>query len=83
MIFFVLEAHGALHFSSGVNELAQRIERQRVKISAGVDELELARLAVPLLGVDPGGAHGFTLFPGDITTAATARMDAFLRRVTT
>ena len=34
------------------------------------------------LAVYPGGPHGFTLFPGEITAAATARMDAFLRRVT-
>jgi len=34
------------------------------------------------LAVYPGGAHGFTLFPGEITAAATAGMDAFLRRVT-
>ena len=34
------------------------------------------------LAVYPGGAHGFTLFPGEITAAATARMDSFLRRVT-
>jgi acetyl esterase len=33
------------------------------------------------LAVYPGGPHGFTLFPGELTTAATARMDAFLRRV--
>ena len=29
VVLLVLEAHGALHFSRGVNELAQRIERQR------------------------------------------------------
>ena len=29
VILLVLEAHGALHFGSGVDELAQRIERQR------------------------------------------------------
>jgi acetyl esterase/lipase len=34
------------------------------------------------LAVYPGGAHGFTLFPGELNTAASARMDAFLRKVT-
>jgi acetyl esterase/lipase len=34
------------------------------------------------LAVYPGGAHGFTLFPCELNTAASARMDAFLRRVT-
>jgi acetyl esterase len=29
----------------------------------------------------PGGARGFTLFPNDLSKAATAKMDAFLNRV--
>jgi acetyl esterase len=33
------------------------------------------------LAVYPGGAHGFTLFPNDLSGRATARMDAFLARV--
>jgi acetyl esterase len=33
------------------------------------------------LAVYPGGAHGFTLFPNDLSKSATARMDAFLNRV--
>src|SRR5271156_3360599 len=33
------------------------------------------------LAVYPGGAHGFTLFPNDLSRAATARMDAFLNRL--
>jgi acetyl esterase/lipase len=33
------------------------------------------------LTVYPGGAHGFTLFPSAQSTAASARMDAFLNRV--
>ena len=51
VILLVLEAHGALHFSRGVDELAQRVERQHVVVAAGVDELELAGLVVALLGV--------------------------------
>jgi acetyl esterase len=35
------------------------------------------------LAVYPGGAHGFTLFPNDLSEAATTRMDAFLNRVLT
>jgi len=31
------------------------------------------------LVVYPGGAHGFTLFPGALAAAANARMDAFLK----
>ena len=34
------------------------------------------------LAIYPGGAHGFTLFPNSLSVAASARMDAFLRRVT-
>ncbi len=33
------------------------------------------------LAIYPGGAHGFTLFPNDLSQAATARMDRFLNRV--
>src|ERR1700732_1727078 len=33
------------------------------------------------LAVYPGGAHGFTLFPNDLSKASTAKMDAFLNRV--
>jgi acetyl esterase len=33
------------------------------------------------LAVYPGGAHGFTLFPNDLSKAATARMDTFLNGV--
>jgi acetyl esterase len=33
------------------------------------------------LAIYPGGAHGFTLFPNDLSKAATAKMDAFLNRV--
>jgi acetyl esterase len=33
------------------------------------------------LAVYPGGAHGFTLFPNDLSKRATDRMDAFLDRV--
>jgi acetyl esterase/lipase len=34
------------------------------------------------LAVYPGGAHGFTLFPCELNTQAGARMEDFLRRVT-
>ncbi len=33
------------------------------------------------LAVYPGGAHGFTLFPNDLSKAAMAKMDEFLNRV--
>jgi len=33
------------------------------------------------LAIYPGGAHGFTLFPCDLSKSAIARMDAFLNRV--
>ena len=33
------------------------------------------------LAIYPGGAHGFTLFPSDLSQSATARMDEFLNRV--
>lgn len=33
------------------------------------------------LAIYPGGAHGFTLFPNDLSKSASARMDTFLTRV--
>ena len=33
------------------------------------------------LAIYPGGAHGFTLFPSDLSKSAPATMDAFLNRV--
>jgi acetyl esterase/lipase len=33
------------------------------------------------LAVYPGGAHGFTLFPNNLSRAATTKMDAFLSRL--
>ena len=33
------------------------------------------------LAIYPGGAHGFTLFPGQLSEAATMKMDQFLNRV--
>ncbi|HXC26418.1 MAG TPA: alpha/beta hydrolase [Stellaceae bacterium] len=33
------------------------------------------------LAIYPGGAHGFTLFPNELSRKATARMDAFLNSV--
>ena len=33
------------------------------------------------LAIYPGGVHGFTLFPNDLSKAASAKMDAFLNRV--
>ena len=33
------------------------------------------------LAIYPGGAHGFTLFPSDLSQSATAKMDEFLNRV--
>src|SRR4029077_3806208 len=33
------------------------------------------------LAIYPGGPHCFTLFPSDLSAAATARMDTFLNRV--
>jgi acetyl esterase/lipase len=32
------------------------------------------------LAIYPGGAHGFTLFPNDLSKSASAGMDAFLNR---
>ena len=51
VVLLVLEAHGALHFSRSINELAQGIERHHMVVAAGVDELEFAGLDVFLLRI--------------------------------
>ncbi len=61
VVLLVLEAHGALHFGRGVDELAQRVERQHMVVATGVDELELAGLVVVLLGVLAGEEEAFDL----------------------
>ena len=61
VILLVLEAHGALHFGCRVDKHAQRIERQHVIVAAGVDEIELARLVIALLGVLAGKQEALNL----------------------
>jgi len=61
VVFFVLESHGALHFSRGVDKLAQRIKRQRVIVAAGRDELEFAGLMVGALGILAGEEEALDL----------------------
>ncbi len=51
VVLLILKTHGPLDFRRGVDELAQRIERQYVKVAAGVDELKLACFVVALLGI--------------------------------
>jgi len=51
VVLFVLEAHGALHFRSVLNECAQGISRQRVVVTARDHILELLVLVVLALGV--------------------------------
>ena len=52
MVLLVFKAHRALNLSGRVDELTQRIARQRVVVAALVDIHELARLVVVPLGVD-------------------------------
>ena len=61
VVLLVLEAHGALHFGGGVDELAQRIERKRVVVSAGRDEFEFAGFVVGLLGILAGEEEALDL----------------------
>ena len=61
VVLLVLEAHCPLHFGRGVNELAQRIERQHVIVAAGVDELELARLVIFLFRIPAGEEEALNL----------------------
>ena len=64
MVLFVLETHGALHLSGGVDELAERVERQRVVVAAGVYELELAGLMEDFFRLLAGEEEAFDLSGG-------------------
>jgi len=50
-----------LHFGRGVNELAQRIERQNVIVAASIDEIESTLLVEMLLRVFAGEQKALNL----------------------
>ena len=53
MVFFVLEAHGTLHFRGSIDERAQQVAGQRVIVAAGVDVFEFASFVIAPLRVRP------------------------------
>ena len=59
MVLLILEAHRALHLGNRIDERAQRVSRQRVKVPASVHVFELVRLMVTPLGVFPGKQKAF------------------------
>ena len=59
VVLLVLEAHGALHFGRGVDELAQRIERQRVIVAASGDEIEFTGFVICLFSILAGEEETF------------------------
>src|ERR1043166_1262262 len=61
MVFLILEAHGALHFSRGVNKRAQWISGERMVIAAGIHIFELVGFVVATLGVRPLKEETFNL----------------------
>ena len=64
MVLLVLEAHRALNFGDRIDEVAQRIARQRVVVAAGVDVFELARLVIAPFGVETLEKEAFDLVGG-------------------
>jgi len=70
VVLFVLETHGALNFRRRVDELPQRVARQRVVVAAGVDVLELACLVIAPLGVGALEQKAFNLVGGVQRVAA-------------
>src|ERR1051325_2871315 len=64
MVFLILEAHGALHFRSGIDECAQWIAGQRVVVAAGVYIFKFFRLMVAPLGVRTLEEKAFNLIGG-------------------
>src|SRR6266478_6409149 len=64
MVFFVLEAHRTLHFSSRIDEGAQRIAGQRVVVSAGIHVLEFSSFVVATLRVRSLKQESFNLIRG-------------------
>ena len=64
VVLFVLEAHGALHFGAGIDEVAERIAGQRVVVAAGVDVFELAGLVIAAFGVGAVEEEAFDFVGG-------------------
>ena len=64
VVFLVLEAHGALHFSRRVDERAQRIAGQRMIVAAGIDIFELAGFVIMALGVGAFEEESFDFVGG-------------------
>src|SRR5437660_6929928 len=64
MVFFVLEAHRTLHFSSRIDEGAQRIPGQRMVVSAGIHVLEFSSFVVAALRVRSLKQKSFNLVRG-------------------
>src|SRR5438270_10395689 len=93
MIFFVLKAHGALHFGGRVDKSAQRIAGKGMVVAPGVDVFEFAGFVIAALGVRSvkektldfvGGVERVTLFfeqAVGITLQDTANVGAIGRAV--
>src|SRR5712675_2410474 len=64
MVFFVLEAHRALHLRSRIDEGAQRIAGKRMVVSAGIHVLEFSRFVVATLRVWSLKQESFNLVRG-------------------
>src|SRR6185437_16837091 len=64
MVFFILEAHGALHFRCGVNECTQRVARQGVIVATGIYVIEFCGFMVAALGIHPLEQKSFNFIGG-------------------
>src|ERR1700733_7879336 len=64
MVFFILEAHGALHFCRSVNKCAQLVAGQRMIVAAGVYIFELAGFRIVALSVNTLEEKAFNFIGG-------------------
>src|SRR5271165_2395303 len=64
MVFLVLEAHGALHFCSGIDESTQGVAGKRVVVSACVYVFEFSGLVIAALGIRALEQEPFDLVGG-------------------
>ena len=61
MVLLILKTHRPLHLCGRIDELTQRIARQRVIVAALIHILERPRLVEAPLGVDPLKQEAFNL----------------------
>src|SRR5277367_6098941 len=64
VVFFILEAHGALHLGRGVDKRAQRIAGQRMVVAAGIHVFKFSGFVVAGFGIGAAEEDTFDFVGG-------------------